>query len=214
MKKFDSESMIGEKYGVYTIIKYLKFENGKHYVLVRCECGNEKVMSYHNLKDKRKSNNWCEKCRNPKDRKRLKSIYKGMKTRCFNPNSKSYKNYGGKGITVCNEWSEDFNVFYRWALDNGYKEGLTIDRIDSNKDYCPDNCRWISKSENSTLANLGREYSGYSNVTAISPEGLIYENITNISEFGRIFGLDTSCIRKVCNGEYSNHKGWKFFDNN
>lgn len=71
-----------------------------------------------------------------------------MKQRCLNPNHPKYKNYGGRGIKVCNEWLTS-SGFFEWALSNGWKEGLQIDRIDNDGDYCPDNCRWVGISENS-----------------------------------------------------------------
>lgn len=80
--------------------------------------------------------------------KRLYTIYTGMKQRCYNTNDTKYSLYGGRGIKVCDEWMNPKN-FEQWALDNGYKDGLTIDRIDSNSDYCPENCQWISLSDNS-----------------------------------------------------------------
>lgn len=83
------------------------------------------------------------------NRKRLKSIYKGMKMRCYNKNSVNYKYYGGKGIRICDEWLNDFESFYRWSIDNGYKENLTIDRLDGNKNYEPSNCKWSTKEEQS-----------------------------------------------------------------
>jgi len=78
----------------------------------------------------------------------LFAVLNGMKTRCENPNSTAYKWYGAKGVKVCPEW-KDFAVFRDWAMSHGYKQGLTIDRIDPDGDYCPDNCRWITRSENS-----------------------------------------------------------------
>jgi hypothetical protein len=76
---------------------------------------------------------------------RLYKIWAGMIQRCENPNIKAYKNYGGRGITVCDSWRSSFSQFMAWSMENGYAEDLTIDRIDVNKNYEPNNCRWITK---------------------------------------------------------------------
>lgn len=78
---------------------------------------------------------------------RLYRIWGGMKTRCYNPNHRAYAHYGGRGITICVEWLHDFAAFRDWALSNGYREGLSIDRVDNDKGYSPDNCRWITQTE-------------------------------------------------------------------
>lgn len=84
---------------------------------------------------------------------RLYSIWHGMKQRCTNPNASVYQYYGARGIVVCKEWN-NFETFYSWAIANGYKAHLTIDRINNNGDYCPDNCRWITqKDQNSNSRN-------------------------------------------------------------
>lgn len=78
---------------------------------------------------------------------RLYSIWRNMKRRCNEPNRKDYKYYGGKGIKVCEEWSQSYAAFKEWAISNGYSDELTIDRIDFSKNYEPKNCRWIPFSE-------------------------------------------------------------------
>lgn len=79
----------------------------------------------------------------------LYKVWHGMKARCRNPHSKAFKYYGEKGVKVCDEWL-DFKKFSDWASSSGYAKGLTLDRIDSNGNYCPENCRWITHSENSS----------------------------------------------------------------
>ena len=80
-------------------------------------------------------------------RSRLYRIWANMKTRCFNPNDPHFPRWGGRGITVCDEWKDNFGLFYQWSMSHGYSENLTIDRIDNEKGYCPENCRWITPEE-------------------------------------------------------------------
>lgn len=85
---------------------------------------------------------------------RLYNIWSGIKQRCNNPNRENYRFYGGKGISICEEWETDFLKFYTWSIEHGYSDELVIDRIDPTKNYCPDNCRWITSAE-----NIARVYS-------------------------------------------------------
>lgn len=78
---------------------------------------------------------------------RLDNIYRGMKQRCCNPNHKHYRNYGGRGITICDEWMNSSKPFFKWALANGYEAHLTLDRINNDGNYEPSNCRWITRRE-------------------------------------------------------------------
>lgn len=177
-------------YNGITIIGIVDRE--KKIVKCQCKCGNIFDCCVHDLT----SGNpiiGCNKCPDFKGTKRQKfirktvskynilpknaltSIYYFMKERCYNPNSKDYRFYGAKNIKICNQWLEDKDNFIEWALQNGYKRGLTIDRINSCKDYCPENCRWVDfytqannrksnvryfyNNEYLTLSQIARKYN-------------------------------------------------------
>ena len=89
----------------------------------------------------------------PKSYCRAYRIWQGMKKRCYNPKDHHYYIYGGRGIKVCDEWKNSSDAFLEWAYSHGYSDELEIDRIDSNGDYCPENCQWITKSENAKKTN-------------------------------------------------------------
>lgn len=107
---------------------------------------------------------------------RIYKIWKCMKNRCLNPNADRYKYYGGKGISICNEWVSDFMSFYNWSMQNGYEENLSIDRKDVNGNYEPNNCRWITMKKQQSNTSRNRlididgikktitEWSGFYNV--------------------------------------------------
>lgn len=126
--------------------------------LCRCDCGNEKIVTSGKLIQQRTRSCGCyaKEVRTKSLEKhgittggkpRTLTIWNGMKARCFNPKSPSYKNYGGRGITICNEWLS-FENFHNWSIENGYAEGLQIDRIDNDGNYEPSNCRWVSRKDN------------------------------------------------------------------
>lgn len=91
-----------------------------------------------------------------KEYPRLYKIWQGMRQRCNNSNNKDYGGYGGRGIKVCAEWDGNSSEFMRWALENGYSEKLSIDRIDTNGSYCPDNCRWATATQQARNKRIER----------------------------------------------------------
>lgn len=146
------KDITGQKFGRLTAVKYL----GKSRWLCKCDCGNLTEVARGHLKTGHTKSCGCLQ-RDPTTKKhyvthdksntRLYTTYQGMKARCYRKSHKHYKDYGGRGITICDAWLNDFMSFYNWAIDNGYREGLTIDRIDNNKGYSPDNCRFITHQE-------------------------------------------------------------------
>ncbi len=95
---------------------------------------------------------------------RIKKIYNHMKGRCYCKTDHKYKNYGARGIKICDEWLENFDNFYKWALENGYKDNLTIDRINNNGNYEPSNCRWATPEQQANNRTTSHYYT-YKGVT-------------------------------------------------
>jgi hypothetical protein len=144
----------GERYGMLTIIKEVDRISQPGGINIRaflceCDCGNKKVVRLLHLRHNRiKSCGCLVGERHGMCNTQLYTVWRGMKNRCYGEKYKEKKYYQDKGISVCDEWKDSFLSFREWALNNGYKEGLTIDRKESNKDYTPDNCRWVTPYDN------------------------------------------------------------------
>lgn len=157
-----------QKYGKLTIIgidHQKTYSNGYtvDFVKCKCDCGNEKVINYNNIKRGLVNSCGCiTRTANGLSKTRLYQIYRHLINRCNYKKDINYKNYGGRGITVCQDWQDDFMIFYNWALENGYQDNLTIDRIDVNGNYEPTNCRWVTMKiqQNNRSNNRILEYKG------------------------------------------------------
>ena len=146
----------GERYGRLVVISAAgKSKDNRQQYLCKCDCGKETIVVGKHLVSGNTKSCGCYKrdagvianTTHGMSKTRIYKTWASMKDRCEREKSNHYANYGGRGITVCDEWRNDFKAFCDWALSNGYADNLTIDRIDVNKNYCPDNCRWVLANE-------------------------------------------------------------------
>ena len=153
-------SVIGKKFGRLTVLEFAEARNKKITVKCKCECGAEIVCLIANIKkgntlscgcihrEQIIARNKTAFCRTHGESKtRLYKIWNAMKQRCSNPKNRCYDIYGGRGVKVCEEWEKSYEIFRDWAIQNGYRNDLSIDRINVNGDYEPANCRWATAKE-------------------------------------------------------------------
>lgn len=235
--------LTGQRFGRLTVIK----KNGKNkrgdiLWLCKCDCGNTKNVSTNHLKNKNSKSCGClfkEKARERalrtkrfykhglyknKDYIRIMHIYCGMKERCYNFKSPRYKYYGARNIKMCNEWVDKENglmSFYNWAINNGYKDSLTLDRINNDGNYEPNNCRWTTMKEQSNNKRNNR-YITYNGKTHTLMEWcrifdidykLTHQRIVILGwEVDKAFFYSKKKIRKVVQLD-KNYKIIKIWDN-
>ena len=144
----------------------------KDKVNFKCHCGNifkstiRLIIQYKKSCGCLKSENKIENLDHIQRRVRIRDIFKQMKYRCYNLNNRSYNDYGGRGIKICDEWLESLDNFYNWAINNGYDDTKTIDRINNNGNYNPNNCRWVDRTIQSRNRRMQKNNTtGYRGVT-------------------------------------------------
>lgn len=187
----------GQRFGKLVVEQSFS-KNHRGYSICRCDCGNRFVTRNDGLKSGETVSCGCynrDRARRGDNRrthgqagKPLYKSWQNMKNRCYNKKVRQYKDYGGRGITVCDEWRDSFAAFESWAMSSGYKNGLTVDRIDNDGNYCPENCRWITKQE---------QQSNKRNNHTAQIDGVS----RTLTEWAKIYGVRPSVVNwRVNNG--------------
>jgi hypothetical protein len=157
----------GQKFGRYTVLKFHSTKNRKSYFTCECECGTIKEVRSDQLKSGTTQSCGCyikEKLKEERPYRikhgkkaketRLYNIWQGMRSRCNSETNPAYPKYGGRGIKVYENWLNDFQNFYDWAMENSYQENLSIERLNNDGNYEPSNCKWAtSKEQNNNKSN-------------------------------------------------------------
>lgn len=196
------KDLSGMRFGRLTVEEQAgRSKDGRVLWRCSCDCGKEKITESTSLIRGITKSCGCLaiepikkiSTKHGKSGERIYTIWREIKSRCNKTNDKSYKHYGGRGIKMCDEWYNSFDVFYDWATNNGYSENLTIDRIDNDGNYCPENCRWATVKEQSNNRRTNR------NIT--------YNGETHtVSEWATLFGKDYGTILARLN------RGWSIGD--
>lgn len=211
------ENLVGRRFGRLIALEPAKTKNGRNGFLCQCDCGNYTIVKTANLisGDTRSCGCLFKDTMSKRNRvhgeaggalegkrTRLYRCWTNMKSRCYNPKVRSYADYGAKGIEICEEWY-DFSKFAEWAHAHGYKDNLTIERIDPKGNYCPENCEWITAGENTKRA-CQRHCWGKNTKTNE------YVEFWCIRDFAKERGLSYSCIDQVLHGRNKTHQDWIF----
>lgn len=193
-KKEDISGILNSKIGSFTILEDVGVKKNSRFVLCRCDCGVTKEVRLSDIKNGSSNNCGCK-------RKRMMSvknithglsghplyrIWRGIIERCFYEKHKAFNRYGGRGITVCEEWRNDFVAFYNWAIANGWQPGLEVDRRNNDGDYEPGNCRCVTQLINSRNKSSNR-FLTHNGVTMC------------MSEWAEKVGIDQNTIKDRLN---------------
>lgn len=191
------KDITGQKFGRFTVLyKLHNYHKYGTYYLCLCECGNLREVRSQTLRNSKSKSCGClmkelahlKSTTHGKSDTKLYATYYDMKKRCYNEKHKDYNDYGGRGIKICDEWLDDFMAFYKWAIDNDYKENLTIDRIDVNGNYTPDNCRWATPKQQARNTRRNRMIT-------------INDETRCLAEWCEIFNLKYKIVKcRLCRG--------------
>lgn len=200
--------MIGKRFGRLTVIEEAG-RNSHRFIQWKClcDCGREKIVSGHNLRSGNTKSCGCvtkEKVKmlnyvTGQSRSRLHRIWDSMKSRCYNENVPHYHRYGARGIIICEEWRNNFKAFYDWAMSHGYTDELTIDRIDNDGNYCPENCRWVTLHEQNRNRRTNRmiTFDGKTQCMSDWAKELGIKPITLLGRFSRGWSVERALTTPV-----------------
>lgn len=195
--------LANQKFGKLTVLEYSHTKNQRRYWKCKCDCGNIVFVCTSNLKNGHSKSCGCEnkghfKKTHGKRQTRLYGIWAGIKKRCLTGSNVS-KWYKDKGIKICDEWKDDFECFYNWAMSNGYNDNLTIDRINPNSDYSPENCRWIPLAEQAknTTQNKLITYNGKTMILADWARTLHIKRATISARLERGWSVEDALTKPV-----------------
>lgn len=180
--------LTGKRFGKWLVIKKSgNARNGSTLWECKCECGNDGVLYGSDLVNgKTLSCKRCSKIKHGKYGTKLYMVWGAMVQRCKNPKNKGYKNYGGRGITVCNEWRNNYQSFESWATSNGYEYGLLLDRQRNDEGYSPENCRWVTRE----VQNNNRRSCRYIRVGS---------EMLSIAQAAKVVGVNKDTLRHGLN---------------
>lgn len=176
------KDLAGMRFGHLTVVKLAHCHGGQAHWLCSCDCGKDTVVRSSRLRNGQTSSCGCKKghITHHESKTRLYHIWRNMLDRCLNPKNPQYESYGARGIVVCDEWFE-YVPFRNWALANGYSKELSIDRINNDGGYCPENCRWTTalQQANNTRKTRFITYNGETH---------------SVSEWARILNIKQSTL--------------------
>lgn len=163
----------GKRYGWLEVIG-TPFSSGKNRdfsVVVRCKCGGVSVRLCNNIARRSKERQSCLGCKseaNKGSREQLNKVWRSMIARCYCENDVGHRNYGGRGIRVCEQWRESYPQFKEWAIGAGYRHGLQLDRRDNDGNYEPGNCRWVTQVQNARNKRTNRRVTAFGETKCLS----------------------------------------------